>query len=144
MTHPFESNSSLAVSFLVDKDTVRTLARISGNDSSVHRNWKAAVDAGFEKLVATNSLVTSYFDTVMERLVGHPISGLVLKQELYFTKGFPVYAQDTIDVEVSVEGWNPLGRKLRLRVIAWKAVDDREARKALCHGFVELDLSTTN
>ncbi len=143
-TLPFEMNSRLTSKFFVDQPGARDFTIIVDCESAVYRDWKAATNAGYDKVVAPNKMIGGFIDTAIEKLVGQPIAGLVAKEEFFFTPGLPVYVGERIEVEVSVEGWNPLGRNLRLRVITWKTGDNQDTKPVFCHGFVELHLKEGN
>ncbi len=100
--HP---GATLQRSFFVDRDDIRHHSRCAGCSNSVHISWNAAVQAGYEKLVAPNALVISYVETVLSSLIDLPLPGRVLEEKIRFSSN-PVYASDLVFTTVSISSWN--------------------------------------
>ncbi len=95
--------AKLQNTFFVDRDDIRHLARLSGNGRREHINWEAATKAGFERLVAPNALIVSYFETVACALFDVCAAGRLTDLTMGITN--PVYAGDRLSVSVSVAVW---------------------------------------
>ncbi len=92
--------AKLQNTFFVDRDDIRHLARLSGNGRREHIDWQAATNAGFERLVAPNALIVSYFEAVACALFDVCAAGRLTDLTMGITN--PVYAGDRLTVSVSV------------------------------------------
>jgi acyl dehydratase len=121
--------------FFVDRDDIRHHSRSAGSSNAVHISWISATQAGYEKLVAPNSLVTSYAETVVSSLIGLPLPGRVSEERIRFAK--PVYASDRVVVEACVSTWNAQSGVMHVSVSICK----EEGGEPVLSGMFMLDLA---
>ncbi len=127
--------AGLQKTFYVDRDDIRHHSRCAGSANSVHISWNAATQAGYEKLVAPNSLLTSYAETIVSLLIGLPLPGRVSEEQIRFAK--PVFAGDRVVVEACVSSWNAQTGAMNVSVSIRKEGDS----ESVLSGMFMLDLA---
>lgn len=130
-----QPGANIQKSFYVDRDDVRHHSRCAGSANSVHISWEQATKAGYEKLVAPNTLAVSYIETVLSSLIDLPLPGRTLEQKIRFTN--PVYAADVILAKASISSWNADSGLMTVSVECRKEA----GTLPVCAGTILLDLS---
>lgn len=126
--------ATLQRSFYVDRDDIRHHSRCAGGNS-VHISWEQATKAGYQKLVAPNSLAISYVESIVSALIDLPLPGRVLEQNIRFSPN-PVYAADVVTVKASISSWNANSALMTVSVECRK----EEGNLPICAGMVVLNL----
>lgn len=130
-----QPGATLQKPFYVDRDDVRHHARCAGGPG-VHISWEQATKAGYEKLVAPNTLAVSYIESVLSALIDLPLPGRVAEQKIRFSQN-PVYAGDVVQTKVSISSWNADSGLMTVSVECRK----EEGNLPVCAGTILLNLS---